>query len=91
MLINMKRKNPKCVKGGKVMKVIYTKETYKMDNKYKTFWSKKGYICNHIYYPMIIIDYHKKYGITNYLIDSMDIDLRLLLNAIYKIFKIYRK
>ena len=88
----MKTKQPKCVKCNKPMRVIYTKRTYKYNNKYKTFLSKEGYICNHLNYPIVLAEWdipskHIKYS--NYLISVDDIDLYELLKALDKIFKFY--
>ena len=89
-LIKMKTKTPRCIKCNKVMKRIYTKGSYKLKGKYRTFWNPIGYVCNHTYYPYVILDSLKKdYNITNYLIDIYDIDFRLLLEALNKIFKKY--
>ena len=88
----MKTKLPRCIKCNKVMKRIYTKNSYKFDNKYKTIWNPIGYICNHTYYPYIIIDSLKKdFDLTNYLIDIYDIDFRLLLEGLSKLFRSIKK
>ncbi len=86
----MKTKNPKCIKCNKVMKVIYTKRSFKYNNKYRTYWSKEGYICNHLYYPFVILTpmNSTKYEVQfeNYLISVHDIDIKNLLESLEKIF-----
>ena len=81
------------------MKVIYTKETYKLDNKYKVYWSKVGYICNDIHRPHIRIttytetinEIRKKnnkplVNVDNYLISVYDIQIYRLLKKLNKLF-----
>ena len=86
----MKTKNPKCIKCGKVMKVIYTKRSYKLNGKYRTYWSKEGYVCNHIHYPFAILTpiKHKELSskYLSYLVSIYDIDNRKLLKSLKKIF-----
>lgn len=81
----MKTEIPKCIKCNKVMRTIYTKRTYKHNNKYKTFWSKEGYICNHLYTPYVILIPHKDFK--NYLVDIYDSEFKRLIKSIKKIFK----
>ena len=85
----MKTKNPKCIKCNKPMKVIYTKSSYKLNDKVKTFWSKEGYICNHIYYPFVKLTKYKQYVKDSYLISIYDTEVRDLLKALKKIFSFY--
>ena len=88
----MKTKIPKCIKCRKPMRAIYTKRTYKYDNKYKTFWSKEGYICNHLNYPIVITEFdipNKQKKFFNYLISVYDIDLEMLFKALNNIFEFY--
>ena len=86
----MKTKNPKCPICKKVMKVIYTKKTYKYNGKYKTYWQKEGYLCNSFYQPVVkitaYVDISKGKAKPNYLIGIYDIETRHLFDAIDNIF-----
>ena len=85
----MKRKAPKCVKCHKPMKRMYTKNSYKLEGKYKTYWKEIGWICKHVYYPYVIIDINKEYFGISKLIPYNDHDIKELFVALNKIFKKY--
>ena len=59
------------------MKAFYTKRSFKLDDKIKRYWEKVGYICNHLYRPMVVLtefsEYYKK-NMDNYMIGVYDID-----------------
>lgn len=82
--ITKRTKSSKCPHCHKPMKVFYTKESYKMNGKYKRYFKKVGYICNHIFNPMIILtEFSENYidNQDNYMIGVYDIDTRDLLES----------
>lgn len=81
----MKSKSPICPNCHKPMKAFYTKRSFKLDKIYKRYWQKEGYICNHIYKPMIILTLYKEYSKNkqnNYMIGIYDIETIKLVKAL---------
>ena len=79
----MKTKSPICPKCRKPMKVMYTKKSFVFEGKCKTYWSKEGYLCNHLYFPVALITTYNEYAKDksykgNFKVSVYDYDLELI-------------
>lgn len=72
------------------MRAIYTKRSFKNNDKYRIYWSKQGYLCDQIHSQYVRLDYdwsnkkHPDQKFSQHLINAHDYLTQKLLNSLQK-------
>ena len=64
---------------------MYVRKSFELNNKIKQYYDKVGYICNHIYRPMVILTEFSEISVNNqdnYMIGVYDCESRDLFKAL---------